>query len=449
MKRLFTVKKSQALMFTAIVIALVGTFLVIAFAALYIFGGGDSQTHGQGGDREQHGSQGGQYGAADPSGQDGEQGESFGLHTIPRRTTVLLLGLHEDELLPDTIMLLSYNRDTQEADIISVPRDLRVTIPTDRFQNILARGGYARQTCKINEVYNFSHAQFGRHSTIWTEYIKLQIEELLGIQIDYSAVMNLSGFRNTVTAMGGVWINVPFRMYYNDLMGFIIDLQPGLQHLNGAQAEQFVRFRNHHGDSMRIEMQHMFVTEMMRQMLESEAFIRNPGPIVTTVLNSISTDFSLEDMLRYLPYLNTISVEKTTFHTIPGTARYIDNISFFIHDVARTHELIERIFFTATTLGPPDPNENQQVSSEIRIGIENGSNLFESLNVIRNRLRDAGHNVVSAVPHTGTRIRQTRIIVKQEGMGEDLLEFFNNAVIVVDENGVKEFDVLVIIGTDL
>jgi LCP family protein required for cell wall assembly len=298
-------------------------------------------------------------------------------------------------------------------------------------------------------VYNFSHAQFGRHSTIGTDYIKLQIEELLGIQIDYSAIMNLSGFRNTVTAMGGVWINVPFRMYYNNLMGFVIDLQPGLQHLNGAQAEQFVRFRNHHGDSMRIEMQHMFFSEMMRQMLESEAFMRNPGPIVTTVLDSVHTDFTLEDMLRYLPYLNTITVDGTNFHTIPGTARYIDNISFFIHDPARTYELIERIFFTVTTLGPPDPNENQQAASEIRIGIENGSNLSESLNVIRNRLRDAGHNVVSAEPHTGTRVRQTRIIVKQEGIGEELLEFFNNAVIVVDEDGVKEFDILVIIGTDL
>jgi hypothetical protein len=198
---------------------------------------------------------------------------------------------------------------------------------------------------------------------------------------------------------------------------------------------------------MRIEMQHMFFMELLEQMLDKDTFMRNPGSIVRTALASVVTDFT--DYLRYLPYIHTISMDRTTFHTIPGTARFIDNISFFLHDPERTQELVERIFFTTTTLRPPDPPQNPQVSQEIRIGIENGSNLTESLNVIRTRMRDAGHNVVSAEPHVGTRMRQTRIIVTEEGQGEDLLEFFNNAAIAVDPEGTKGFDVLVIIGTDL
>ena len=121
-----------------------------------------------------------------------------------------------DGNLTDTILYVSIVGD--EMTLIAIPRDLYL----DAWQT------------RINAMYAYQGA----------EGLRRTVEELLGLPVDYYAVINLDLFENVVDALGGVEVNVPYRMLYADrAAGLNIDLRPGPQVLDGAAAAGFVRFR--------------------------------------------------------------------------------------------------------------------------------------------------------------------------------------------------------------
>lgn len=70
------------------------------------------------------------------------------------------------------------------------------------------------------------------------------VESNLCVQIDNYICMDTAGFRDIINALGGLDIDVPFDMEYEDPeQNLYIHLKAGPQHLNGEEAEQFVRFR--------------------------------------------------------------------------------------------------------------------------------------------------------------------------------------------------------------
>ena len=110
------------------------------------------------------------------------------------------------------------------------------------------------------------------------------VEQLLGVDIAYYVRVDYEGFKSIVDTLGGVVIDVERRMFYEDkAQGLRIDLQRGLQRLNGEQALQYVRFRS---DGMgdvslvdpaggeyagRVERQLKFVRAMFKQALSARA----------------------------------------------------------------------------------------------------------------------------------------------------------------------------------
>ena len=121
-----------------------------------------------------------------------------------------------DGNLTDTILHVSVVGDV--VTLIAIPRDLYL----DAWQT------------RINSMYAYQGA----------EGLRRTVEELLGLPVDYYVVINLDLFENVVDALGGVEVNVPYRMLYTDrAAGLRIDLQPGPQVLDGEGAAGFVRFR--------------------------------------------------------------------------------------------------------------------------------------------------------------------------------------------------------------
>lgn len=75
--------------------------------------------------------------------------------------------------------------------------------------------------------------------------LKDTVSEILGIPIDYYAIVNLGLFERLVDAIGGVDVNVPYIMKYQDCAdGLEIDFEPGPTHMTGADASGFVRYRD-------------------------------------------------------------------------------------------------------------------------------------------------------------------------------------------------------------
>lgn len=120
----------------------------------------------------------------------------------------------------DTMLLMNYNPDTSKVTLISIPRDTAVSINGRR---------------QINEA----HAIGGV-----SESVKV-VENLLHIDINYFGKIDYAGFRKIIDSIGGIDIQIPYRMDYDDpTQNLSIHFNKGeTVHLNGKKAEEFFRWR--------------------------------------------------------------------------------------------------------------------------------------------------------------------------------------------------------------
>ena len=112
---------------------------------------------------------------------------------------------------------------------------------------------------KKNDYDKINHAYaYGGH-----ELTQKVVESFLNVPINYYVLIDIQAFEKIIDAVGGVDIDVEKRMYYEDPWddngGLVIDLQPGLQHLNGKTAIQYVRYRDGEGDIGRINLSKKFM----------------------------------------------------------------------------------------------------------------------------------------------------------------------------------------------
>jgi LCP family protein required for cell wall assembly len=147
------------------------------------------------------------------------------------RVNVLVLGDgdpgHAGEKLTDTMMVLSLDPATKRVAQISIPRDLRVAIP-----------GYG--SAKINSANAVGGVSLAEQV----------VSNTLGIPINYYVQTNFTGLKQLVDAVGGLDIDVKTRLYdseypcdNNQYKSCGLDIEPGLQHLDGARVLQYARCR--------------------------------------------------------------------------------------------------------------------------------------------------------------------------------------------------------------
>ena len=141
----------------------------------------------------------------------------------------LVLGISTDEegaLLTDTIMVASYNPNTQKATLLSIPRD------TYTGKNPKKATAYQ----KINSIYSRNEDP---------QDVLDAVNEITGLDLQYYVIIKTEGFIELVDAIGGVTFNVPIDMDYDDTSQDLhIHLKAGEQKLDGDKAEQLVRFRH-------------------------------------------------------------------------------------------------------------------------------------------------------------------------------------------------------------
>jgi LCP family protein required for cell wall assembly len=245
---------------------------------------------------------------------------------VPKITSVLLIGLDDDAesgaQLADFLMVLFYDSRTGAMDLISIPRDTRVTVPDDRFE--LFRWKPRSTTVKINGIINYAgNLENGTYLTV------AQVDELLGISLDYYVRITLDGFRKLIDDVGGVHFDVPQRMYYTDpYQDLVIDLHPGPQRLMGRDAEGLLRYRRADqwnplspgyamGDLQRVRVQQDFMVAAITQVLSSG---RNIIPLAEMALNDVKTNANPVDIVRFAPEMGRVDFSRLTTHTLPGTA---------------------------------------------------------------------------------------------------------------------------------
>jgi polyisoprenyl-teichoic acid--peptidoglycan teichoic acid transferase len=237
-------------------------------------------------------------------------------------TQVLVLGVDERKQVEgsrtDTMMLVQVAGD--QVRVLSLPRDTLVHME-----------GHAES--KINSAYTYGG----------TDLAKQVAGDLVGIPVDYYVKVNLAGFRKLVDMMGGVEYNVPKAMHYIDPTDdTVIDLQPGLQVLDGSKAEQFVRFRaDEIGDDMsRIGRQQEFLKAAVSQVLTARNLIKLPQ-LLYTARGYLETDVPLAEQVKLAQALFRAQGQGAIVQeTLPGHGDYVDGISFFLVDQEELQRLM-------------------------------------------------------------------------------------------------------------
>lgn len=219
----------------------------------------------------------------------------------------------------DTMMLFKLNFDTGKIDIISIPRDTRV----------LVRGK--------NDKINHAHAFGGSDLALQT------VRDFLNIDLEYYVKVDYQVVKGVVDAIGGVEIDVPRRMRYSDPTSdppLNINIQEGLQTLNGEQAHDFIRFRSYpDGDLGRVKAQQYFIQELAKQTLRPRNIIRIPQ-LVNQYYKNVETNVPLSLILKGASAANKIDMEAMESHTIPGEPTMISGISYYSYDKNETRNLV-------------------------------------------------------------------------------------------------------------
>lgn len=215
------------------------------------------------------------------------------------RKTFLLLGKDRASGLTDVIMLVSLDTESKSAAVLQIPRDT-----------------YARYTDKAYKKLNGAVSALGGAD----ELCKL-ISEAANIKIDGYVVFDLDVVVKLVDSVGGVEIELPFDMEYNDpYQGLNIKFKAGKQMLDGAAAEKFIRYRSGYvrGDIGRIDAQKLFMAAFIKKAYNS----MTPSTLlklITSVFGDIKTDMSLLEMTEIALTVFDIELENINMLTLPGS----------------------------------------------------------------------------------------------------------------------------------
>ena len=379
---------------------------------------------------------------------------------------VLILGVSTDldSELTDTIMVASYNPNTQKANLLSIPRDSYTGKNTAK----------ATASLKINALYNIEKTP---------EKTLKAVNEITGLDIKYYVIVKTEALIQLVDAIGGVEFNVPIDMKYDDpTQDLHIDLKAGTQKLDGEKAEQVLRFRHSNPDKItgqmstypseygnddfgRMRTQRDFISALLKQTLKPGNIFKL-GEILEIAHKNVETNLELSYIKDYIPYAVEFNTDNLQTATLPGTTpdmKDTNNVSIFVINKKLSTELIQSMFYVDCTEETEDNTitnslntTSNSISStttvkddELKIELINGSGNTSKLEEAKTKLEEAGFTV-KKTGKTST-ISKTVITNKKNATDEQLKnikQVLNAGSISTNKQASSQVDVTIVIGED-
>ena len=257
---------------------------------------------------------------------------------LRERVNILVVGVdsraQNDPGRSDSIMLIGLDPASRTMSVMSIPRDSHVNIPGHGYD-------------KINAATNPDYFSDGG-----IDLLEKTVEAMIpGIKINYYTKANFAGFEQVIDALGGVTINVEKAMYYK-AVDTLINLKPGVQHMDGKTALEYARFRHDavgdfsssNGEEYgRVVRQKALLKAIVAQTTSLRNVWKLP-PVIRAVENAVVTDLLPNDMLRIaLAFKNTSDKEVTTI-PFPGVPGIIGGTSYIIPDLDALRSKIAPLF---------------------------------------------------------------------------------------------------------
>jgi LCP family protein required for cell wall assembly len=266
--------------------------------------------------------------------------------------------------------------------VVSIPRDSKVYIS----------GNHG-----IDKI-NAAHAIGGPDLAVQT------VQDSFGIPIDNFIVINLRGVRDLVDAIGGIDIYVEKPMHYTDNTAkLFINFEPGQYHLDGKQAEAFLRFRHDQlGDIGRIRRQQQFVMAVTKKLRDPSIVFKLPE-LVKISNQYVETDLTPNELLTLGFFGKDLNMNAVRTATLPGHPGGI-KVSYWVIDPEPAQMILDRLI-----LDNPQPlfgNSGNDSGKPLKVGVFYDPDLAPTIPALVKNLGEKNFNVVCQEPQrrSGTQI---------------------------------------------
>ena len=358
--------------------------------------------------------------------------------------SALILGSSQN--MTDTIMIAKYNPKTQQAYLLSIPRDTFVGNSKSS----------ARPGDKINSIYQ------GKYP----EKTLQAVNKLTGLNLKYYAIVDTEALKALVDAIGGVTFDVPIDMKYTDKkQNLYINLKKGEQVLDGDKAEQLVRFRHNkngtsypasYGDNDmgRMKTQRNFLKAVMKQTLK-------PGNIfkikefIDIAQKYMKTNISFDLLKKYVPSAVEFDTENLETETLPGAPEKCNGVWLFILDKTKTKNYIEEldnklmgIEFEEKNKTDSSTKTTKNENSKIKVEILNGSGNSSNLTKLSSSLKSKGYTI-SKTGKTNTTAKTS--IIKKGSTSDDTINSIKEIIgtgTVTSSSSKSSVNITIILGKD-
>ncbi len=268
----------------------------------------------------------------------------------------------------DTMMLVKVDTSGRKVNIVSIPRDSKVYIP-----------GYQG----VNKI-NAAFALGGPDLSVAT------VEQTFGIKVDNYLVLNLMGVREVVDALGGIDVYVEKSMHYRDrTAGLYINLEPGLHHMEGKEAEGYLRFRHDAlGDIGRITRQQEFMSAFIAKFKDPRTLLQLK-PLIEASNKYILTNMSTQDLIRLALFGKDLKHSDFQVSTVPGHPSLNSSVSYWVIDPQAAETVLNRLI-----VGIDEQDSGALASGTPTVGILYTPSRSEAVSDYQTRLQSEGFKVI-------------------------------------------------------
>lgn len=247
-----------------------------------------------------------------------------------RSKNILFVGQDKVTGLYDTIGVLSIDRANEKLKVIMIPRDLYVDY------NLKVRH-YLELNDRVNDpdFYKINSAHFigpymkhnGKFGPYSMNFLAEVINEIFNIKIHDYVRVNTEGFVEIIDLFGGVRVNVPYDMNYDDIyQDLSIHIEQGWNDLDGKAAEGFVRYRQGNDEMGNITHSIGDYERKRNQLNLIKAFIEQHGTVgninklpglLGTLNKNVKHSIGVGDILTsYIGYAKDAVINKYPIETV-------------------------------------------------------------------------------------------------------------------------------------
>ncbi len=296
--------------------------------------------------------------------------------TLRDRVTVLLMGVDarpgQTVARTDTIMVITIDPQSGSAGMLSLPRDMLVSVP------ILS------DTVKINTVHVIGEIR--DYPGGGPALLRDTVVDLIGYPIDYYVRMNFDGFRQIIDLIGGIDIEVAREIrddkYPDENYGYDpLFIPAGLQHMDGALALKYARVRHIDTDYQRARRQQQVILAVKDKLTQpgqlASLLPRLPG-LALAMANSVQTDMPVERAIMLARAVGQMDLQDPNRAVVDNTMGQaaLDPVKGYvlIPDLKKVRAAAAAVFGETASGPPPEEMTRQALQAEAaRVIVLNGT----------------------------------------------------------------------------